>query len=63
MASGILLVFVPIAKKIVIRIYKAGVLRSHVRRDAFLVIYLSGKIFGTGSNYFSRSIQRHLIIP
>ncbi len=52
MASGTLFVFDPIAKKVIRskQIYQAGVLRSHVWRDAFLVLHPSGKIYGTGSN-------------
>jgi hypothetical protein len=36
------------------QIYQAGVLRSHVWRDAFLVLHPSGKIYGTGSNQLFR---------
>jgi hypothetical protein len=56
MASGTLFVFDPIAKKVLIssQIYQAGVLRSHVWRDAFLVLHPSGKIYGTGSNQLFR---------
>jgi hypothetical protein len=52
MASGTLFVFDPIAKKVLRsrQIYQAGVLRSHVWRDAFLVLHPSGRIYGTGSN-------------
>lgn len=52
MASGTLFVFDPIAKKVIRSklIYQAGVLRSHVWRDAFLLLHPSGKIYGTGSN-------------
>jgi hypothetical protein len=56
MASGTLFVFDPIAKKVLRsrQIYQAGVLRSHVWRDAFLVLHPSGRIYGTGSNQLFR---------
>jgi hypothetical protein len=56
MASGKLFVFDPIAKKLIKskQIYQAGILRSHVWRDAFLVLHPSGKIYGTGSNQLFR---------
>ena len=46
MASGTIFVFDSLAKKVIRskQIYEAGVLKSHVWRDAFLVLHTSGKI-------------------
>jgi len=56
MASGTLFVFDPLAKKVIRskQIYQAGVLKSHVWRDAFLILHPSGMIYGTGSNQLFR---------
>ena len=56
MASGTLFLFDPLAKKVIRskQIYQAGVLKSHVWRDAFLILHPSGMIYGTGSNQLFR---------
>lgn len=50
MAGGTLFIFNPYTKKVIKskQIYPSGVLKSHIWRDAFLVLHPSGKIYGTG---------------
>ena len=50
MAGGTLFVFNPITKTMLKTkpIYQSGVLKSHVWRDAFIMLHPSGKIYGTG---------------
>lgn len=56
MAGGTLFVFDPLSKKVLKKkeIYQTPVLKSHVWRDAFLVLHPSGMIYGTGSNQLFR---------
>lgn len=56
MAGGTLFVFDPKNRKVLKtrEIYPTPVLKSHVWRDAFLVLHPSGMIYGTGGNQLFR---------
>jgi hypothetical protein len=56
MAGGTLFVFDPLNKKVLRKkeIYPTRALKSHVWRDAFLILHPSGMIYGTGGSQLFR---------
>ncbi len=56
MAGGTLFIFDPVSRKVLKKkeIYPTPVLKSHVWRDAFLILHPSGMIYGSGGNQLFR---------